>query len=193
MHMRKPPPPFFSAKRIGAPYGLLLGTILPDSSSSCTCFRNSYNLSNDKGYNLRRVGCTVGSTRGMENGVLCSVIGNSGSANTRGYSYSNSASSLVEPSKRCSTLLPCAALCVTFKAPICSTVAKNTTWDLVCLTNLDAETNSHVRLVSNTTTPSDDRCGCNSANGLLATHSPAQLCLQTLQTCLPSFGAAEVN
>ena len=44
---------------MGAPYRLLLGTILPDSSSSCTCFHNSYNSSNDKGYNLHRVGGTV--------------------------------------------------------------------------------------------------------------------------------------
>ena len=143
--MHKPPPLFFSANRMGAPYGLLLGTILPDSSSSWTCFHNSYNSSDEKGCNLLWVGYTVGSTRGMENGALCSVIGNAGSANTRGYFCSNSASSSVEPSKRCSTSLPCAALCMIFKAPICSTVAKNTTWDLVNLTNLDAEANSHVR------------------------------------------------
>ena len=124
MHIRKQPPPFFSANRMGAPYGLLLSTILPDSSSSCTCFHFSCNSSDDKGYNLCQVGYTVGSTRGMEHGVLCSVIGNSGSVDTRGYSCYNSASGSVKPSKQCSTSLPCAALCMTFKAPICSAVAK---------------------------------------------------------------------
>ena len=167
MHMRKPPPPFFSANKMGAPYGLLLGTIRPDSSSSCTCFRNSCNSSYDNGYSLRLVGCTAGSNRGMENGVLCSTMGNTGSANTRGNSYSSSDNSCVEPSNLCSCSLPCAALCVTFKLPICSTVATYTTDDLVCFTNLDADTNSHVRLDSSSVHDSTVSATPRSASTLL--------------------------
>ena len=141
---------------------------------------------------MRRVGYTAGSTKGMEKGVRCSRMGNLGSENTRGYSYSSSDNSSVEPSKRCSTSLPCAARCVTFKLPICSMVATYTTYDHVYLANLDAETSFHVRFDSNST-PADDSCGCNTANGLLATHGPDQRCLQTLQTCMPSRGATEVN
>ena len=37
MHIQSPPPPFFSAKRIGALYGLLLNTMRPLSNNYWTC------------------------------------------------------------------------------------------------------------------------------------------------------------
>ena len=45
---------------------------------------------------------------------------------TQGYYCLNSASSSIEYSKRCLISIPCAALCITFKLPSCSMVAKYT-------------------------------------------------------------------
>ena len=43
-------PPFLRANRIGAPYGLLLGYILPESKNVCICCFNSVSLTLSKGY-----------------------------------------------------------------------------------------------------------------------------------------------
>ena len=93
MHIRNPPPPFFSANKIRAPYGELLGTILPLSSRSLIYFYSSSSSSDDMGYSLRFLGYTLGSINGMVNGTWVSVIGYDSSANIYGWADLSSSKS----------------------------------------------------------------------------------------------------
>ena len=65
MHIRRPPS-FFFAKRMGAPYGPLAGSILPESKNSESYFLSSVSSTESRGYNLRLGGAAPSSFKGME-------------------------------------------------------------------------------------------------------------------------------
>ena len=190
MHIRSPPPPLFSAKRIGAPYGLLLlGTMRPLSDNYWTCLCNSSNFKELNGYNLRRVGGWPGSINGMVSDVQCLVIGYYGSANTSGKLASNSDNNSFYPSNSYSCAYPpCADRWVKCRSPTCSTKARYITSLCVLRANFAADRSSHFRCVSTMTAPYLVRLGHKSAIGFAHTPSTFHQLPQQAHSCIPCAG-----
>ena len=100
MHIRKPCPPFFRANKIGCPYGLEDGTILPVSSSADNYSFNSADSNSLRGYKRCFAGGLAGSIKGIVNGTQSALLGYVGAPNTAGKDCYNSSKTLSDFSFR---------------------------------------------------------------------------------------------